>query len=135
MKPVAWPETVVPIGPEDGTSVNGLSGPAATKKVAVAESVPPRFVVTVTVYAVPTAAPDETVNPVPEVRLPPESEHDDERKRPPGVDVNWHVVPAKFEPEAVTAVPEVPDVALNVSAGAEGILNVAYPASPLVPVT
>jgi hypothetical protein len=101
----------------------------------VAESRAPRFVVTVTVYAVPTAAPDETVNPLPEVRLPPESEHDDERKRPPGLDVNRHVVPAKFEPEAVTGVPEVPDIGFNVSAGAEGILNFACPASPPVPVT
>jgi hypothetical protein len=104
-------------------------------KLAVAISGTPRFVVTVTVYAVPTAAPDETVNPVPEVRLPPESEHDDERKRPPGLDVSWHVVPAKFEPVAVTGVPEAPEVGFNVSVGAEGILNVSCPASPLEPVT
>jgi hypothetical protein len=104
-------------------------------KLYVAESSAPRFVVTVTVYAVPTAAPDETVNPLPAVRLPPESEHDDERKSPPGLDVSWHVVPAKFEPEAVTGIPEVPDIGLNVSVGAEGTLNVARPASPLVPVT
>jgi hypothetical protein len=101
----------------------------------VAESRAPRFVVTVTIYAVPTAAPDETVNPLPEVRLPPESEHDDDRKRPPGLDVSWHVVPAKFEPEAVTAAPETPDGGVNVSVGAGGILNFACPASPLVPVT
>jgi len=110
VNPEAWPETGVPMGPEVGTSVNVPSGPAATMKLAVAVSVPPRFVVTVTMYAVPTAAPDETVNPLPDVRLPPESEHDDERNRPPGLDVNWHVVPAKFEPEAITVVPEVPDV-------------------------
>jgi hypothetical protein len=135
VNPVAWPETGVPMGPEVGTSVNVPSGPAATMKLAVAESVPPRFVVTVTVYAVPTVAPDETVNPLPDVRLPPESEHDDERNRPPGLDVNWHVVPAKLEPEAVTAAPEVPDIGFNVNVGAEGTLNVACPASPLVPVT
>ena len=72
------------MGPEVGASVNVPSGPAATMKLAVAESRAPRFVVTVTIYAVPTAAPDETVNPLPEVRLPPKSEHDDDRKRPPG---------------------------------------------------
>jgi hypothetical protein len=44
-------------------------------------------------------------------------------------------VPAKFEPEAATAVPEVPDIGFNVSVGAEGTLNVACPASPAVPVT
>ena len=84
VKPEAWPETGVPIGPEVGASVKVPSGPDETMKLAVAESRAPRFVVTVTVYAVPTAAPDETVNPLPEVRLPPESEHDDDRKRPPG---------------------------------------------------
>jgi hypothetical protein len=106
-------------------------------KLAVAESRAPRFVVTVTVYAVPTVAPDETVNPLPPVRLPPASEHDDERNRPPGLDVNRHVVPAKFEPEAVTvtAAPETPDDGVNVSVGAEGTINVASPASPAVPVT
>jgi hypothetical protein len=30
-------------------------------------------------------------------------------KRPDGVTSNVHVVPAKFEPEAVTAVPTMPD--------------------------
>ena len=135
VNPVAWPETGVPMGPEVGTSVNVPSGPAATMKLAVAESRAPRFVVTVTVYVVPTAAPDETVNPLSAVRLPPASEHDDERKRPPGLDVSWHVVPAKFEPVAVTAVPEAPDVGCNASAGAEGTINVAYPASPADPVT
>jgi len=89
----------------------------------------------VTVYAVPTAAPDETVNPLPPLRLPPASEHDDERKRPPGLDVNRHVVPAKLEPEAVTAAPETPDGGVNVSVGAEGTTNLACPASPAVPVT
>ena len=88
VKPVPWPETGVPIGPVVGASVRVPSGPAATMKVAVAVSVPPRFVVTVTVYAVPTAAPDETVNPLPAVRLPPESEHEDERKRPLGDEVS-----------------------------------------------
>lgn len=75
------------MGPEVGTNVSVPSGPAATMKLAVAVSVPPRFVVTVTMYAVPTAAPDETVNPLPEVRLPPASEHDDDRNRPPGEEV------------------------------------------------
>jgi len=88
VNPVAWPETGVPMGPEVGASVNVPSGPAATMKLAVAVSVPPRFVVTATVYEVPTAAPEETVNPLPDVRLPPESEHDDERKRPPGEEVS-----------------------------------------------
>jgi len=87
VNPVAWPETGVPMGPEVGTNVNVPSGPAATMKFAVAVSVPPRFVVTVTIYAVPTAAPDETVNPLPVVRLPPASEHDDDRNRPPGEEV------------------------------------------------
>lgn len=45
------------------------------------------------------------------------------------------MVPAKLEPVAVTAVPEVPDVGFNVSVGAEGTINVASPASPAVPVT
>ena len=45
------------------------------------------------------------------------------------------MVPAKLEPEAVTAVPEAPDIGFNVSVGAEGTLNLACPASPLVPVT
>ena len=88
VKPVAWPETGVPMGPEVGASVNVPSGPAATMKLAVAVSVAPRFVVTVTVYAVPTAAPDETANPLLVVRLPPESEHDDDRKRPLGEEVS-----------------------------------------------
>jgi hypothetical protein len=88
VKPVPWPETGVPMGPVAGASVKVPSGPDATMKVAVAVSVPPRFVVTVTVYAVPTAAPDETVNPLPVVRLPPESEHEDERKRPLGDEVS-----------------------------------------------
>ena len=135
VNPVAWPETGVPMGPKVGTSVNVPSGPAATAKVAVAESPAPRFVVTVTMYAVPTAADDETVNPLPAVRLPAASEHDDERKRPPGLAVNWHVVPAKFEPEAVTAVPEVPDVGLRVNVGDKPAVNVAVPVSPVVPVT
>jgi hypothetical protein len=75
------------MGPEVGASVNVPSGPADTMKLAVAESRAPRFVVTVTVYAVPTVAPDETVNPLPPVRLPPASEHDDDRNRPPGEEV------------------------------------------------
>jgi len=45
------------------------------------------------------------------------------------------VVPAKLEPIAVTAVPEVPDIGFNVNVGAEGALKVACPASPAVPVT
>jgi len=45
------------------------------------------------------------------------------------------VVPAKLEPIAVTAAPEVPDVGFNVNVGAKGALNLACPASPVVPVT
>jgi len=76
------------------------------------------------------------VNPLPAVRLPAASEHDEDVKRPPGVAVNWHVVPAKFKPIAVTDVPEGPrGSGANVSVGGGGTLNVACPTSPLVPVT
>ena len=71
----------------------------------------------------------------PPVSVPPEREHDDEAKRPPGTAVKRHVVPTKFEPEAVTVVPGGPEVGLNFSVGGEGTVNVACPASPLVPVT
>ena len=72
----------------------------------------------------------------PPVSVPPEREHDDETKRPPGTAVKRHVVPTKFEPEAVTVVvPGGPEVGLNFSVGGEGTVNVAPPASPLVPVT
>jgi hypothetical protein len=36
-------------------------------------------------------------------------------------------VPAKFEPVAVTGVPEAPEGGYNVNAGAEGTMNVANP--------
>jgi hypothetical protein len=55
------------------------------------------------------------------VKLPesvpvPEIEHTgEEAKRPDGEDDRVHVAPAKFDPEAVTAVPEAPWVGLKVS--------------------
>ena len=67
--------------------------------------------------------------------VPPESEQEAEAKRPDGADVIVHMAPRKSEPEAVTAIPGRAEVGLNVRLGAKGALNVASPASPLVPVT
>ena len=67
--------------------------------------------------------------------VPPESEQEAEVKRPDGVDVMVHMAPRKFEPEAVTGIPDGPEIGLNVSVGAKGATNLACPASPLVPVT
>jgi hypothetical protein len=61
-------------------------------KVAEAESPVPAFVVIVTVY-VPELAPEVTVNPLPAVRLPETTEHEDEVKRPDGEEEREHVVP------------------------------------------
>jgi len=44
-------------------------------------------------------------------------------------------VPTKFEPEAVTTVPTVPEGGVKVKLGARGAVNVAVPTSPVVPVT
>ena len=92
--PPALPVTTVPVDPDVGVSARVIGGPDNTRKVAVAESLAPRFVVTVTVYEVPTVAVDATVNPLPALRLPEEIEHDEDVKRPDGKDVIWHVVPA-----------------------------------------
>jgi len=135
VNPVPEPETIVPIGPDVGVSANVPGGPDVTAKVAVAESGAPRFVVTVTVYEVPTTAPAATVNPLPAVRLPAASEHDDEVKRPPGLEVSWHVEPAKLEPDATTGVAPGPEIGVSVSEGGGGTLNAACAASPEVPVT
>lgn len=67
--------------------------------------------------------------------VPPEREHEAEVKRPDGVDVMVHMTPRKCEPEAVTGVPDGPEIGLNVSVGTKGALNAASAASPLVPVT
>ena len=53
----------------------------------------------------------------PPVSVPPEIEHDDERKRPDGEDDTVHVVPTKFDPERETTVPPRPDVGVTVSVG------------------
>jgi hypothetical protein len=135
VNPAAEPETIAPIGPDVGVSVNVPGGPDVTVKVAVAESGAPRFVVTVTVYEVPTTAPGATVNPLPAVRLPAASEHEDEVKRPPGLEVSWHVEPAKSEPDATTGVAPGPKIGVNVNEGPGGTVNAACPASPEVPVT
>ena len=92
--PPAVPVTTVPVDPDVGDSVTISAGPNDTAKDAVAVSLAPRFVVTVTVYEVPTIAVDATVNPLPALRLPEESEHDEDVKRPDGKDVIPHVVPA-----------------------------------------
>ena len=67
--------------------------------------------------------------------VPPESEQEAEVKRPDGVDAMVHMTPRKFEPEAVTGVPDEPEGGVNASVGTKGALNLACPASPLVPVT
>jgi hypothetical protein len=85
--PLALPPTTVPVDPDAGVSVRVITGPDDTRKVAVAESLEPRFVVTVTTYEVPTIAVDATVNPLPALRLPEEIEHDADVKRPDGKDV------------------------------------------------
>jgi hypothetical protein len=87
VNPLALPLTTVPVDPDVGVTVNVIGGPDDTWKVAVAESLAPRFVVTVTVYEVPTIAVDATVNPLPALRLPEASEHDADVKRPDGKDV------------------------------------------------
>jgi hypothetical protein len=92
--PPALPVTTVPVDPDVGVIPKVITGPDDTWKGAVAESLEPRFVVTVTVYVVPTIAVDATVYPLPALRLPEESEHDEDEKRPDGKDVIWHVVPA-----------------------------------------
>jgi hypothetical protein len=92
--PLPVPVTIVPVDPDVGVIVKVTGGPDDTWKVAVAESLEPRFVVTVTVYEVPTVEVDATVNPVPAPRLPAEIVHDEDVKRPDGKDVIWHVVPA-----------------------------------------
>ena len=85
--PPALPLTTVPVDPDVGVSVRVIGGPDDTVKVAVAESLVPRFDVTMTVYEVPTVAVDATVNPLPALRLPEEIEHDEDVKRPDGKDV------------------------------------------------
>jgi hypothetical protein len=85
--PLALPVTTVPDDPDVGVSVRVIGGPDDTRKVAVAESLAPRFVVTVTTYEVPTVAVDATVNPLPALRLPEEIEHDADVKRPDGEEV------------------------------------------------
>ena len=67
--------------------------------------------------------------------VPPESEQEAEVKRPDGVDVIVHMAPRKCEPEAVTGVPDGPEIGLNVIVGAKGAIKLACPASPLDPVT
>ena len=47
--PVAEPVTTVPDGPDVGVSVKALTTPVVTVNVAVAESVPPKLLVAVTV--------------------------------------------------------------------------------------
>jgi hypothetical protein len=94
VNPPAEPVTTVPVDPDVGSSVTVSAGPNDARKVEVAVSLAPRFVVTVTVYEVPTIAVDATVNPLPALRLPEESAHDEDVKRPDGKDVIWHVVPA-----------------------------------------
>jgi hypothetical protein len=49
VNPVALPLTTVPVGPDVGVRVRVPGGPAVTVKGAVAESLIPRFDVTVTV--------------------------------------------------------------------------------------
>jgi hypothetical protein len=78
-------------------------------------------------------APGPTENP-PD-RVPPKIEHDDEVKRPPGDAARRHVVPAKFEPEAMTPCPTGPKIGLKVKFDVSGTLNDALPVSPVVPVT
>jgi hypothetical protein len=75
------------------------------------------------------------VNPLPGARLPAASEHDDDVKRPPGLDVIWQVVPTKFVPEAETAVPKAPKTGSRVNVAAPGAVKDACPVSPVVPVT
>jgi hypothetical protein len=87
VNPLALPLTTVPVDPDVGVSVNVIAGPDDTWKVAVAESLAPRFVVTTTVYEAPTVAVDATVNPLPALRLPEEREHDEDVKSPDGEDV------------------------------------------------
>jgi hypothetical protein len=62
------------------------------------------------------------------VKVPPEIEHVGvEEKRLDGVDERVQVVPAKLDPEAVTAVPPKPDVGVkeNVLAGPTVTVNEA----------
>jgi len=87
--------------PDVGDSVNVSTVPAVTMKIALAESLPPMFEVAATVYEVPGDAPDATEK-LP-ASVPPVSAHEYEVNRPPGVEVREHVVPAKFNPEAVTS--------------------------------
>jgi hypothetical protein len=63
------------------------------------------------------------------------SEHEDVVNRPPGLDDNWHVVPAKFDPVTETAVSCGPAIGLSNIVGFAGAVNVATPVSPVVPVT
>jgi len=90
--PVAEPETTVPGGPDVGVSVRAPTVPEVAVKVALAESLAPIFVVTVTVYEDPGDAPDDTVKLAP-VSSPAASAHEDEVKRPLGDDVRVQVVP------------------------------------------
>ena len=60
--------------------------------------------------------------------------HADEVNRPAGALVMRHVVPTKFEPDAVTGVPTGPDIGSSVIVGVPR-LNQALPASPVFPVT
>ena len=55
-------------------------------------------------------------------------------KRFDGTELSIQLVPQKFEPEALTAVPTTPDVGAKVKLGVRR-LNTALPTSPLVPVT
>ena len=66
------------------------------------------------------------------VNVPPEIEHVGvEEKRPDGLDERVHVVPAKLDPDTVTAVPPTPDIGFkeNVPAGPTVTLNEALAAS------
>jgi len=58
----------------------------------------------------------------PPLNVPPEIEHVCEVKRPDGVTPKVHVVPAKFEPEALTGVPTMPDP--GVKAKIRGLVTV-----------
>lgn len=69
------------------------------------------------------------------VSAPPEIVHDGELNRLIGLDARRHVVPTQFAPEAKTPVPARPLVGLKLNVGVGGMVNVADPKSPVLPVT
>ncbi len=69
------------------------------------------------------------------VSAPPEIVHDGEPSKLLGFDARRHVVPTQFAPVAKTPVPARPLVGLKPNVGAGGMVNVADPKSPVLPVT